>query len=52
MMEFKSFKDKQNHYKRLFKERGKYSWVSKQHGDLKGRTLVKPKDKVKEVKEK
>lgn len=48
--EFKSFKEKQAHYKRRFKERGKFLSVSKYDyeykGSSKGRTYTKPKKRI------
>lgn len=45
--EFKDFKQKQAHYKRINKERGKFLSVSKYdyeyRGNGKGRTYTKPK---------
>ena len=41
------YKEKQKMYKRMYKERGKMVWVSKERGDLKGRTFVKEKEEEK-----
>lgn len=50
-MEFESYKDKQKWARRVFKERGRFSWVSTEGNNskdnklkMKGKTFVKPKD--------
>ena len=49
-MEFKNYKDKQKWSKRVYKERGHFSWVSTDGNDsgdkrmkMKGKTYIKPK---------
>lgn len=42
------YKEKQKMYKKMYKERGKFVWISKEKGDIKGRTFVK-KEQEKEV---
>lgn len=46
-MEFKDYKEKQEYVKRLYKERGTFSWVSKEPGNIKGKTLTTGKKKTK-----
>lgn len=41
--EFKDYKEKQAHYKRINKERGKFLFISKINKDDKGKTYTKPK---------
>jgi len=50
-MEFESYKDKQKWARRVFKERGRFSWVSTEGTNskdktikMKGKTYVKPKE--------
>ena len=44
------YKEKQKHFKMLNKSRVRIVWMSKEPGDLKGRTYIK-KDKDKDKKE-
>ena len=41
--EFKSYKEKQAHYKRINEERGKFLFISKVDPKEKGKTYKKPK---------
>jgi len=41
--EFKDYKEKQAHFKRIYKERGKFLFVSKVNKNEKGKTYAKPK---------
>lgn len=42
------YKEKQKHFKTLNKERGRLIFVSREKGDIKGRTYIKPKSKIEE----
>lgn len=44
-----SYKEKQRLYETINKERGKMVWVSKEKGDIKGRTYVKKEEELKEL---
>lgn len=43
-MEFKDYKEKQKYYKKMNKERGSWLWMSKEKGDVKGRTYNKRRE--------
>ena len=45
-MEFKDYKEKQQYYKRMRKESGSWFWMSKEKGDLKGRTYIKQREEL------
>ena len=46
---FKDYKEKQAHFKRINKERGKFLFVSKTNPTEKGKTYYKPEEeKIKE----
>ena len=46
---FKDYKEKQAHFKRINKERGKFLFVSKTNSTEKGKTYYKPdEEKIKE----
>ena len=44
--EFKDFREKQAHFKRVAKERGKFLFVSKIDKNEKGKTYVKPTKRI------
>lgn len=45
-MEFKDYKEKQRYYERINKERGSWFWMSREKGDIKGRTYIKKREEL------
>lgn len=43
------YREKQKMYKQLNKERGKYLWVSREKGDIKGRTYIKKDEELRKM---
>lgn len=43
------YKEKQKMYRDLYKQRGKTVWVSKEKGDIKGRTFVKKEEELRKL---
>ena len=43
------YKEKQKEFRRINKERGSWIWISREKGDIKGRTYVKKMEELKRL---
>ena len=43
------YKEKQKEFRRINKERGSWVWISREKGDIKGRTYVKKMEELKRL---